>query len=201
MTPRPTPCGTVRQRPRRSALTVLAVAAPLLLLASQLRLLPQDGGVLLEVAGRPVDAAGALQASWQSLVRDCSKVQRWQAGSPPWIEAQQALAAHSPPASWGARPLQLLQDVSGNWLLAEVLWDGPGAAGSSAPLDPAIVPLRRSAGGLLVQTAGVWSGDSSPWQAPVFIRQWLHRQIPDLPAMLPLCLDPQWPAFAGHQPL
>ena len=197
MTARPALPVTNRPRPRRRALTVLAFAAPLLLLSSQLRLLPQDTGLLLVLAGRPVDAAGAWQAGWQRLVRDCSSVRRWQAGSATWVLAQQALAVHSPPASRGARPVQLLQDATGDWLLAEVLWDGPGAAGANAPLDPAIVPLHHSAGGLLVQTAGVWSGDTGPWQAPVFIRRWLMQQVPGLPATLPLCLDPQWPAFAG----
>lgn len=176
---------------------VLAAAAPLLVMASQLRLLPQDQGVLLVLAGRPVDAVGTWQAGWQRLVRDCNGVRSWPAGSATWVLAQQALAAHSPPASRGARPIQLLQDASGDWLLAEVLWDDPAAAGASAPLDPAIVPLRRSAGGLLVQNAGVWSGDTGPWQAPVFIRRWLQQQVPSLPAALPLCLDPLWPAFAG----
>ena len=176
---------------------VLAAAAPLLLLASQLRLLPQDQGVLLVLGGRPMDAVGAVQAGWQRLVRDCSGVRRWPAGSATWMLAQQALAAHSPPASRGARPIQLLQDASGDWLLAEVLWDGPAVAGASAPLDPAIVPLRRSAGGLRVQNVGVWSGDTGPWLAPVFIRRWLQQQVPGLPAALPLCLDPRWPAFAG----
>ncbi len=195
--PPPTPA---RLRPRRCALWVLALAAPLLLLASQVRLLPQDQGVLLDLAGHPVDAAGRLQASWQRWSRDCSGVQRWPAGSAPWQAAQQVLAAHSPPASQRARPLQLLQDASGAWLLAEVLWDGPAAsptaAAPAAPLDPAIVPLRLTAAGLQVQTAGVWSGDSGPWAAPVFIRRWLLQQVPGLPADLALCLDPQWPAFA-----
>ena len=202
MTTRPALPTTARPRPRRRALAVLAAAAPLLLLASQLRLLPQDQGVLLELAGRPVDAAGTWQAGWQRLVRDCSGVQRWQAGSATWVLAQQALAAHSPPASRGARPVQLLEDTSTGWLLAEVLWDSLSATpanpatGASAPLDPAIVPLRRSDAGLLVQTAGVWSGDTGPWQAPVFIRRWLQQQVPGLPADLALCLDPQWPVFA-----
>jgi hypothetical protein len=191
---------TGRLRPRRQALWTLALAAPLLLLATQLHLLPQDEGVLLDVAGQPVDAAGRLLGAWQQLSRQCSGVQRLQAGSAPWQAAQQALADHSPPASRGARPLQLLQHASGDWLLAEVVWDGPGAAAAgtagSAPLDPAIVPLHRTGGVLQVQSAGVWSGDTGPWAAPVFIRRWLQRQVPGLPADLALCLDPAWPAFA-----
>lgn len=184
------------RRPRRRALLVLALAAPLLLAASQLRLRPQDQGLLLDVAGTPVDATGRLQGAWQRLVRDCAGVQRPPAGSAVWQAVQQALAVHSPPASRGARPLQVLQ--SGGWLLAEVVWDRPaaGLAAGAAPLDPAIVPLRRSATGVQVQDGGVWSGDTGPWAAPAFIRRWLQQQVPDLPADLALCLDPQWPVFA-----
>ena len=185
---------------------MLAATAPLLLLASVVQLRAQDQGLLLDLAGRPVDAAGALQARWQRLVRDCNALQRPAAGSAAWLQAQQVLAAHSPPASRGARPLQLLQTASGDWLLAEVVWDGAGAQPLSAPdgtravhapLDPAIVPLHRVGGVLQVQTTGVWSGDTGPWHPPVFIRRWLQRQLPALPAELALCLDPQWPAFAG----
>ncbi len=190
--PMPAP-PTPRTRPRRRALQALALAAPLLLVVSLVRLLPQDQGVLLEIAGTPVDAAGRLQGAWQRLVRDCGAVQRWPAGSAPWLQARQALAAHSPPASHGARPLQLLQQ--GDWLLAEVLWDQPGTTTITAPLDPAIVPLRRLGAGLQVVTAGVWSGDTGPWAAPVFIRRWLQRQLPGLPPDLALCLDPQWPVL------
>lgn len=204
MATRPAPPATNPLRRRRQALWALAAAAPLLLVASQLRLLPQDQGVLLEVAGQPVDAAGRLLGAWQQLSRDCGAVQRWPVGSAPWQAAQQALAGHSPPASRGARPLQLLQDATGDWLLAEVVWDGsgatPGAVSARDPgaalLDPAIVPLRRVGATLQVLGAGVWSGDTGPWAAPVFIRRWLQRQVPGLPADLALCLDPTWPAFA-----
>lgn len=52
----------------------VALAAPLLLAFSQLRLLPQDQGVLLEVAGTPVDLAGRLDEyfspSWTGFQAD-----------------------------------------------------------------------------------------------------------------------------------
>jgi hypothetical protein len=138
-----------------------------------------------------------LAIGWQRLVRDCSAVQRPAAGSTAWQQAQQALAAHSPPASHAARPLQLLQTAAGDWLLAEVVWDAADTPPASAPLDPAIVPLRRVGAQWQVLDAGVWSGDTGPWHPPVFIRRWLQRQVPALPADLALCLDPRWPAFAG----
>jgi hypothetical protein len=184
-------------RARRRALWLLAAAAPLLLAASLVQVRAQDQGLLLDLAGQPVDALGPLQAGWQRLVRDCSAVQRPAAGSTAWQQAQQALAAHSPPASHAARPLQLLQTAAGDWLLAEVVWDAAGTPPASAPLDPAIVPLRRVGAQWQVLDAGVWSGDTGPWHPPVFIRRWLQRQVPALPADLALCLDPRWPAFAG----
>ena len=91
---------------RRTAAACLVAASGLLLL-SQLRLLPQDQGVLLEVSGRPVDAAGQLQAG------------------------------------------------------------------------------------------GVWSGDTGPWSAPVFIRRFLADRLPALPAPLRQCLDPQLLPFSS----
>jgi len=199
MPPPRQPPARIAPRRRRRALWWLAAAAPLLLLASLVQLRAQDQGLLLQLAGgRPVDALGPLQAGWQRLVRDCSAVQRPAAGSPAWLQAQRALAAHSPPASHGARPLQLLQEGGGDWLLAEVVWDTAVSAPASAPLDPAIVPLRRVGGALQVQGAGVWSGDTGPWHPPGFIRRWLQQQVPLLPPALALCLDPQWPPFAGQ---
>jgi len=117
------------------------------------------------------------------------------------LKAQRTLADHSSSASRSALPVQLLGSGSGDaeWLLAEVHW--PGAATSEpaqpAPLDPAIVPLHRQGGMLRVAAAGVWSGDTGPWWAPVFIRRQLAVRLPALPAALRQCLDPQLPPFAG----
>ena len=81
-----------------------------------------------------------------------------------------------------------------------MVWDraAAGTDANAAPLDPAIVPLRRSGAALQVQTTGVWSGDTGPWAAPPFIRRWLQQQVPAMPAALALCLDP---ALAGLRPL
>lgn len=203
----------VRKRsPALVALALLMLAGAAL---SQLRLLPQDQGMLLEVAGRPVDALGRGLGSWQRLVRRCGEVSRWPAGTARWLEVQRTLAAYSPPASRSALPVQLLGmgGGDGEWLLAEVHWPTTANTGSakgadvsatpavlpqvSAPLNPAIVTLRREAGTLQVQPAGVWSGDTGPWWPPVFIRNQLAARVPALPAALPLCLDPQLQPFAG----
>ena len=93
MTARPALPANARLRPRRRALLVLAAVAPLLLLASQLRLLPQHQGVLLKLASRKVDAAGAWQASWQRLAGDCSGVRRWPADSARGVASAQGGSA------------------------------------------------------------------------------------------------------------
>lgn len=187
------------------ALMPRRVAGPLLLLLcaavllSQLRLLPQDQGLLLAWAGRPVDGLGRLQGRWQRLVRDCSAVEVLAPGSAPWQQARAVLAAYSPPASETATLVQLLAMGQGEarWLLAEVHW--PPQAGAPAPaLDPAIVPLRLHGGGWQVQPTGVWSGDTGPWFAPLFIRGQLARRLPALPAPLRDCLDPRLPVFGGE---
>lgn len=181
---------------RRSTAAACLVVASGLLLLSQLRLLPQDQGVLLEVSGRPVDAAGQLQGAWLRLVRRCGTVTALADGSAAWQEAQRVLAGYSPPASLAARPVQVLSWGEGDaqWLLAEVRWDGSAIA--IAPLDPAIVPLARRGGNLQVQAGGVWSGDTGPWSAPVFIRRFLADRLPALPAPLRQCLDPQLRPFS-----
>lgn len=194
---------------RRTALVMLACAAPLLLAAQWLRLDVQDGHWLLRAAGTPVDLAGHAQAGWQALQRAtgaCQAVQQLPADSAGWQATRQALAAFSPPASQGARPLQLLaqaQPDGSQWLLAEVVWDAapaapPAAAAATAPLDPAIVVLQARPGQApQVHPRGVWSGDTGPWLAPVFIRRWLQQAVPALPPALVLCLQPQWPVFSG----
>ena len=186
---------------RSTAGTVLVVVTAAGLL-SQCRLLPQDEGVLVQVGERPVDVAGRLLGLWQQTVRYCGDVTVLASGSPRWRAAQRALAGYSPPASLAVRPVQMLAWGDGAWLLVELRWDGPGQA-----LDPAIVPLLRQGvspaghvgqGGdshYQVQPAGVWSGDTGPWFAPVFIRRFLARRVPALPAALRQCLDPQVPPF------
>lgn len=199
---------------RGRALAMVAVAG-VLALASLVQPLRQADGMLWRVAGRPVDAIGHLQQQWQRLSRHCSKVTAWPAGSPRWREVQATLAAYSPPASAGATPVQVLGwtgepvgtagspgppgSSATEWLLAEVAWpQGPAARpGQPGALDPAIVPLRRDGAGLRVLAEGVWSGDSGPWLAPVFIRRFLAQRVPALPAALRQCLDPQLPPFAG----
>ena len=205
---------------RRTASGLLLIVSVLAVL-SQIRLLPQDQGVLLELAGQPHDVAGRLLGFWQHNTQACSSVDRLAPGTPAWQEAQQVLAAYSPPASAAAWPVQLLAQRlaqgSGDaqWLLAEVRWDGPAAATAptaappstgappataapvttAAPLDPAIVPLLRQNGQLQVVATGVWSGDTGPWYAPVFIRRVLAQRLPSLPSTLRQCLDPQLPPF------
>ncbi len=180
------------QRRTSAALLLISCAAALL---SQVRPLPQDQGLLLELSGRPVDPLGWLQGQWQRAWRDCRNVRALAEGSAAWTEARQSLARYSPPASLGARPVQLLAwgGEATPWLLAEVVWDPPARAapGPQAALDPAIVPLARQGGMLQVQAAGVWSGDTGPWFAPVFIRRYLAQRLPGVPTALLHCLEPQ----------
>ena len=136
------------------------------LLLSQFRLLPQDQGVLLEINGRPVDAAGRLLGLWQRLARQCGDVQALAPGSARWTEALRVLAGYSPPASLLARPVQVLAwaprrvdgraggrvdgradgqagdqgvmagDADSEWLLAEVVWPAVSASPGGAALAP-----------------------------------------------------------------
>lgn len=199
---------------RRRTLGAAALLATVAVLLSQLRPLPQDQGVLLSVAGQPVDVAGRMMDRWQAMVRRCDSVTVLASGSPRWQAVQRQLAAYSPPASLSATPVQVLSWGQGDdqWLLAEVWWPAankPPADSATNPatesatdpatdpvIDPAIVPLRQIDGALQVQAAGVWSGDTGPWWPPVFIRRQLAERMPAMPATLRQCLDPQLPRFA-----
>ena len=68
MITRPATPANARPRPRRRALTVLAAAAPLLLLASQLRLLPQEDFVYLaDTAWAPYGERSTEEIQQRSL--------------------------------------------------------------------------------------------------------------------------------------
>lgn len=190
----PSPAAPGSRPARRRALWILALCSPLLVALTQLRWLPQDQGVLLQVGSQTLDLNGALLGYWQAAVRRCGEVQRWPAGSPLWLQARDVLAAHSPPASAAARPLQVLsmQHQGVDSMLVEVVWD---TMPTVAPLNPAIVPLQRIGGQWQVLQTAVWSGDTGPWSVPVFVRRWLQRQAPQLPTALVQCLDPEVSLF------
>ncbi len=150
-----------------------------------------DNGVLLRVSEQDIDVWGGLRQSWTRLVRRCAPVQGRGAGDPLWDASQVAIRGYSPPDSQTAQVVALTRE--GDWLLAQVVSD---------KLLPAVVTLQAQGDRLTPVPQGIWSGNTAPWQAAPWIRDYLQRQVPGLPQALADCLeiDPESP-LQRHMPL
>jgi hypothetical protein len=62
-------------------------------------------------------------------------------------------------------------------------------------LLPAVVALKQSNGEFTIIPNAIWSGYTQPWVAAPFIRDYLSRQAPDMPADLLACFTPQSKSF------
>ncbi len=144
-----------------------------------------DNGVLLRVGEQDIDAWGHAREAWTRIARRCGAVQALQAGDPDWVAAQAAVRAYSPPDSQTAQVVALSRQ--GEWLLAQVVSD---------TLMPAVVTLRSQGEVLALVPRGVWSGNTAPWIAAPWVRDYLQRQVPQLPPALVACL-----AIAPDSPL
>ncbi|MEY4653531.1 MAG: hypothetical protein RI884_2112 [Pseudomonadota bacterium] len=162
---------------RHVALAVLALTAALVVdLHVDWR--RADNGVLLRVGEHDIDAWGHTRDAWTRLTRRCGSVQVLQASDPTWDAAQAAVRAYSPPDSQTAQVVVLSRQ--GPWLLAQVVSD---------TLMPAVVTLTVQGDTPALVPRGVWSGNTAPWLAAPWIRDYLRRQVPDLPQALVDCLE------------
>lgn len=162
---------------RRVAGVVLALTA-LLVIDLHVDWRRADNGVLLRVSEQDVDAWGHARETWTRLTRRCGPVQSLQAGDAAWDAAQAAVRAYSPPDSRSAQVVALSRQ--GEWLLAQVVSD---------TLMPAVVTLRMQGDMPALEPRGVWSGNTAPWLAAPWVRDYLRRQVPSLPQALTDCLD------------
>ncbi|MEY4712323.1 MAG: hypothetical protein RIS88_1776 [Pseudomonadota bacterium] len=137
-----------------------------------------DNGVLLRVSEQDVDVWGQVRQSWTRLTRSCGPVQELQAADALWDTALAAIRAYSPPDSQTARITRLTRHS--DWLLAQV---------ESDRLLPAVVTLQQQGAGIALVPQGVWSGNTAPWLASPWIRDYLLRQVPQLPRALVDCLE------------
>lgn len=137
-----------------------------------------DNGMLLRVGEQDIDAWGHARETWTRLTRRCKSVQALRADDPAWDAAQTAVRAYSPPDSQTARVVALTRE--GEWLLAQVVSD---------TLMPAVVTLRSQGQAPALVPHGVWSGNTAPWIATPWVRDYLRRQVPQLPPALTDCLE------------
>jgi hypothetical protein len=161
------------------ALTAL-MATLIAVTVSHLEWVQADGGHLLMVDGRPLDAEGLLRNQMNSLLRNCTDVQVLQADDKRLPLALQALKKFSPPASQSARVAAA--SARSDWMLLEVEFDD---------LQPAAVLMQKDGADWVVAQRGIWSGQTHPWLAATHIRAYLARQVESAPADLLACFDPK----------
>ena len=168
---------------KRTSLSVLLLVL-LAIGASHLGWATRDNGMLLDIDGREIDVAGLAADQWTRWTRSCKHVKRLEPQDPQYQRAVSLIAAYSPPHSATVR----LAGVWGmdTWALAEAEF---------ADLLPAVVLIDFSGAAPHIVSQAVWSGYTKPWKAAPFIRDYLLRQVPDLPPPLAACFDPQSSSF------
>jgi hypothetical protein len=161
------------------ALTAL-MATLIAVTVSHVEWVQADGGHLLMVDGRPLDAEGWLRNQVNNLRRNCDDVQVLQAHDQRLPLALKALKNFSPPASQSARVAGA--SARSDWVLLEVEFDD---------LQPAVVLMQKNGTDWVVAQRGIWSGQTHPWLAATHIRAYLARQVESAPADLLACFDPK----------
>jgi len=137
-----------------------------------------DNGVLLRVSEHDVDVWGQMRQAWTVFTRRCGRVQTLQAGDPVWDRAVTTIRDYSPPDSRSAQVVDLIRQD--DWLLAQVVSDR---------LMPAVAALKIDGPDITLVPRGVWSGNTAPWVAAPWVRDYLRRQVPQLPPALTDCLE------------
>lgn len=137
-----------------------------------------DNGVLMRVGEQDVDVWGQMREAWTVFSRRCGRVQVLRAGDPVWERAQATIRDYSPPDSHSAQVVDLLRQD--DWLLAQVVSDR---------LMPAVAALKMDGSDISLVPRGVWSGNTAPWVAAPWVRDYLRRQVPQLPHTLTDCLE------------
>lgn len=165
--------------------TAVSLLASLLVLVplSHLDIQKADDSWLLLVTGRPVDVSGRMAEAVNRITRRCGAVQAVQSADALRSEVTGLLAGYSPPDSATAQITGLWRQQ--DWILASVRFDR---------LEPAVVLIRQSQGGLRVVPNGIWSGPTHPFRADAYVRRYLARRVPAVPSGLLDCADALVPA-------
>jgi len=168
---------------RRTSVWVLLTLA-LAITASHIGCTARDNGTLMVLDGREIDVVGMAGDQWVRLTRNCSGVVRLRPADKNYDIALSLIRAYSPPHSESVR----LAGAWGldQWVLAEVEF---------VDLLPAVVLINFSGAEPKIIGNAVWSGYTKPWKAAPFIRDYLVRQVPEVPPALADCFDPQSLSF------
>jgi hypothetical protein len=166
------------------------VAAPLLalvlfgLVLTHVQLQPTEQGTLVSIDGREVDLWGAIKNQWNTQTRNCKHVIKLSDEASAFTQAKSLIQAYSPPSSQSAQIASAWS--AGSWMLIEVEFD---------TILPAVVTLKETQGEWSVVPNAIWSGLTHPWVAAPWIRNYLSKQAPDMPASLLACFTPHSKSF------
>jgi hypothetical protein len=163
--------------PKRISIYVLLLVS-LGVFLSHVSIAQKDNGFLLVIDGREVDALGIVQDKWVRLTRQCERISNPDASSQPYLEILKTIKTNSPPSSETAEIVSL--SSVGEWSLAQVRFKA---------LLPAVVLIQEREGAPSIVQNAIWSGQTSPWQAGHYIRQYIAKQAPKAPKALLECFD------------
>jgi len=138
----------------------------------------KENGLLLVIDGREVDAMGMAQEKWVKLTRNCERVAQLDSNTQKRLEILKLIQAYSPPNSESAQIVSLLKVEE--WFLAEVQFKD---------LLPAVVLIQDLEGKLGIVPNAIWSGETHPWLAAPFIRQYISLKAPQAPKALLECFE------------
>jgi len=138
----------------------------------------KENGLLLVIDGREVDAMGMAQEKWVKLTRNCERVAQLDSNTQKRLEILKLIQAYSPPNSESAQIVSLLKVEE--WFLAEVQFKD---------LLPAVVLIQDRDGQLGIVPNAIWSGETHPWLAEPFIRQYISHKAPQAPKALLECFE------------
>ena len=168
---------------KRTSASVLLLVL-LAVVASHLGWTARDNGTLLVLDGREIDIGGIASERWTQMTRNCQGVVRLQPADQTYQITRRLIGEYSPPHSASVQLAGIW--AMDQWVVAEAEF---------ADLLPAVVLVDFSGAQPKIISNAVWSGYTKPWKAAPFIRDYLARQVPDLPLALTTCFDPQSLSF------
>jgi hypothetical protein len=168
---------------KRTSVYVLLLVG-LAVAASHIGWTTRDNGTLMVLDGREIDVAGIAADQWMHMTRNCNGVVRLKPADDNYQLAVKLISAYSPPHSTSVRLAGVW--AKDQWLVAEAEF---------TDLLPAVVLIDATGVRARIVSNAVWSGYTKPWKAAPFIRDYLARQVPDLPLPLTRCFDPQSLSF------
>ena len=143
-----------------------------------------ENGTLLVIDNNRIDFFGSVNDQWNRVTRNCNAVTRLSPKDERYGIAESLIKNYSPPNSQSAMIASAWSMEL--WTLVEVEFKD---------LLPAVVLIQTTNGQSTIVPNAVWSGYTKPWAAAPHIRNYIEKQMPQMPVALTRCFDPQSLSF------